>query len=281
MSDPGIAEAAVIMHEPRRVDFLGCPLDLYTSTDLLTELDAKIARQAGPYVIHFVNGNKIARAHEDLVMRAILWRGDYVLADGQPLLPMARLLGIRIPERIDGIGLMQKLLALADRRQYRIYLLGARQDILDKCVDVIQERYPGARIAGKRNGYFQQTDLPAITEQIKAVNPDMLFIGIASPVKEQLADRWKKEGLHVTVIQGVGGSFDVLAGIVARAPTWMQRLGLEWVYRVLQEPRRMFWRYTKTNTQCLWILTRALASRLLSPQRTNPGKPTIDRHGDG
>jgi N-acetylglucosaminyldiphosphoundecaprenol N-acetyl-beta-D-mannosaminyltransferase len=245
----------------RRIDFLGCPIDLYTSTELLTELDSKVVRKAGPHVIHFVNANKIAKAHEDLAMRDILWRGDYVLADGQPLLPMARMLGVRIPERIDGIGLMHKLLTLADEKQYRIYLLGARQNVLEKCVAVVEHRYPKVRVVGARNGYFRQADLPVIVAEINAVRPDILFIGIGSPVKEQLADQWKSE-IHASIIQGVGGSFDVVAGLVPRAPIWVQRLGFEWLYRVLQEPRRMFWRYAKTNTRCLWIFTRAMAGRL-------------------
>jgi N-acetylglucosaminyldiphosphoundecaprenol N-acetyl-beta-D-mannosaminyltransferase len=233
---------------------------LYTSAALLAELNAEIVRKAGPYVIHFVNANKIAKAHEDATMREILWRGDYVLTDGQPLLPMARMLGIRIPERIDGIGLMHKLLALANEKRYRIYLLGARQEVLDTCLARIRESYPNAHIVGGRNGYFHQTDVPEVTAQINAAGPDILFIGIGSPIKEQLADQWKKQ-LHATVIQGVGGSFDVLAGLVPRAPLWMQRAGLEWLYRVLQEPRRMFWRYATTNAQCLWIFARALVSR--------------------
>lgn len=244
----------------RRVDLLGCPIDLYTTTDLLHELNAGIASRAGPYVIHFVNGNKIAKAHEDAAMRDILWRGDYVLADGQPLLPMARMLGIRIPERIDGIGLMHRLLALADEKRYRIFLLGARQRVLDTCVSMIRMRYPNAHIVGSRHGYFQQTDLPGIVEQINVASPDILFIGIGSPIKEQLADQWKKQ-IHATIIQGVGGSFDVLAGLVPRAPLWMQRLGLEWLYRVVREPRRMFWRYVTTNAQCLWIFACALARK--------------------
>ncbi|HEV8397377.1 MAG TPA: WecB/TagA/CpsF family glycosyltransferase [Vicinamibacterales bacterium] len=246
----------MIVH--RRVDFLGCPLDLYTSNALISELDAEITRKAGPRVIHFVNGNKIAKASEDLTMRDILWRGDYVLADGQPLLPMARMLGIRIPERIDGIGLMHSLLGLASDKQYGVYLLGGRQEILDKCVEVIGERYPGVRLVGSRNGYFATGDLAGMAAKINHARPDILFIGIGSPIKEQLADEWRAE-LNATVIQGVGGSFDVLAGLVSRAPEWMQRLGLEWLYRVIQEPRRMFWRYAKTNTQCLWIFARALA----------------------
>jgi N-acetylglucosaminyldiphosphoundecaprenol N-acetyl-beta-D-mannosaminyltransferase len=251
----------------KRVELLGCPVDLYNSSELIAELNTEIIRKSGSHVIHFVNGNKIAKARGDRAMREILWRGDYVLTDGQPLLPMARMLGIRIPERIDGIGLMEKLLVLADEKHYRIYLLGGRQDVLDKCVATVQQRYPGACIAGSRNGYFQQTDLPAIVANINAASADILFIGIASPMKEQFADQWK-EHIKATIIQGVGGSFDVLTGLIPRAPVWIQRLGFEWLYRVAQEPRRMFWRYATTNTQCLWIFAGALIGRLTHRQPT-------------
>jgi N-acetylglucosaminyldiphosphoundecaprenol N-acetyl-beta-D-mannosaminyltransferase len=245
---------------PSRLELLGCPVDPYTSADLLAELDAAIAAHSGAKTIHFVNGNKIAKAHEDTTMRQLLWRGDYVLTDGQPLLPMARMLGLDIPERIDGIGLMHKLLDLSHRRRYRVYLLGAKQDVLDKCLDVVRQRYPRAVIAGSRNGYFEPAHMPSIVEQINASNADILFVGIASPVKEVFADEWKTR-LHVSLIQGVGGSFDVIAGLVPRAPVWMQHAGLEWLFRVLQEPRRMFWRYATTNAQCLLIFARALGRR--------------------
>jgi N-acetylglucosaminyldiphosphoundecaprenol N-acetyl-beta-D-mannosaminyltransferase len=155
---------------------------------------------------------------------------------------------------------MHKLLALADEKGYRVYLFGGRQEILETCVATIQQRYPKVRIAGSRNGYFLPTELPDIVTQINTARPDILFIGINSPTKEQLADKWKKQ-IHATIIQGVGGSFDVLAGIVPRAPLWVQRAGFEWLYRVLQEPRRMFWRYAKTNAQCLWIFACALTGR--------------------
>jgi N-acetylglucosaminyldiphosphoundecaprenol N-acetyl-beta-D-mannosaminyltransferase len=245
---------------PPRQDLMGCPVDPYTSGDLLAELDAAIASHDHARTVHFVNGNKIAKAYEDASMRQLLWRGDYVLVDGQPLLPMARMLGVHVPERIDGIGLMHKLLNLAHQKHYRVYLLGARQDVLDKCLAIVRQRYPGAEIAGSRNGYFQKSQVPELVEQINAVGADILFVGIASPVKEVFADEWKPR-LRVSVIQGVGGSFDVIAGLVPRAPLWMQRSGLEWLFRVVQEPRRMFWRYATTNAQCLWIFACAMGRR--------------------
>jgi N-acetylglucosaminyldiphosphoundecaprenol N-acetyl-beta-D-mannosaminyltransferase len=111
--------------QTRRIDFLGCPVDCYTSNELLASLKSEIDNRTGRRLIHFVNANKVAQAYEDPSMREILWRGDYVLADGQPLLPMAKMLGQSIPERIDGIGLMEKLLGMAHQHKYRIYLLGA------------------------------------------------------------------------------------------------------------------------------------------------------------
>jgi N-acetylglucosaminyldiphosphoundecaprenol N-acetyl-beta-D-mannosaminyltransferase len=224
------------------------------------EIRGAIDRRDRKCVIHFVNGNKIAQAHDDPEMRAILWRGDFVLADGQPLVPMARLLGVRIPERIDGIGLMERLLQLADERVYRVFLLGAKRTVLEVCTEKIQHRFPHLVVAGVRDGYFQEEEIPKVVAEINSTHPDILFIGIGSPMKERLADRWG-DRIEAPVIQGVGGSFDVIAGIVKRAPVWMQRLGLEWFYRVLQEPRRMFWRYLKTNTQSLALFARALVAK--------------------
>ncbi|MDZ7295921.1 MAG: WecB/TagA/CpsF family glycosyltransferase [candidate division KSB1 bacterium] len=248
-------------HAPhRRVEFLGCPLDLLTSVQLLEELRRAIEGRSGPRVIQFVNANKVAQVQELPDMGPIMWRSHYVLADGQPMLPLARMLGIRIPERIDGIGLMGKLLALADRHRYSIYLLGAKQPVVEACADRIRRDYPNLRIAGYRNGYFSPAEASQVVAQVRSAQPDILFLGMGSPMKERFADQYAAE-LDATVIQGVGGSFDVLAGLVKRAPVWLQRVGLEWLYRVLQEPKRMAWRYAKTNAICLWVFARAVMQR--------------------
>lgn len=248
----------------RRVTFLGCPLDCMTSDTLLVELTESIRNRQPAKVIQFVNANKVAMVRSEPWMGELLERADYVLADGQPMLPMAALLGITIPERIDGIGLMHKLLKLADREGFSVYLLGAKQEVVEECVLRIGIDYPGARIAGYRNGYFKEREIADIATRIRATAPDFLFLGMGSPMKERLADEWKDQ-LGARVIQGVGGSFDVLAGMVKRAPTWMQRCGIEWLYRVIQEPRRMFWRYVKTNGSCLWVFLKAFTRRRLLP----------------
>jgi len=238
---------------------MGCPVDLLTSAELLTELTQAIDDQSGPKVLQFVNANKIAQVRHDRDMERIMWNADYALADGQPLLPMGRLLGVKLPERIDGVGLMGKLLKLADDRRYSVYLLGAKQDVLDKCAAKIARQYPNLRIAGSRNGYFSEKETPGVVAQIRAAKPDLLFLGMGSPMKERFADRYAPE-LGAAVIQGVGGSFDVMADLVKRAPVWVQRIGMEWMFRVIQEPRRMFWRYATTNATCLWAFACALVN---------------------
>jgi N-acetylglucosaminyldiphosphoundecaprenol N-acetyl-beta-D-mannosaminyltransferase len=238
---------------------MGCPVDLLTSTALLSELSQAIDSQSGPKVIQFINANKIAQVRNDSDMGRIMRKADYVLTDGQPLLPMARLLGVKVPERIDGIGLMGKLLKLADERRYSVYLLGAKQEVLDTCVAKIRKQYPNLRIAGSRNGYFSEKDTPGVVAQIREAKPDLLFLGMGSPMKERFADRYAAD-LGATVIQGVGGSFDVMADLVKRAPVWVQRIGMEWMFRVVQEPRRMFWRYATTNATCLWVFARDFVS---------------------
>jgi len=252
--------------QTRRTEFLGCPVDCLTSAELLDELAADVRTKAPTRVIQFMNANKVAMVRKDPAMGELLFRADYVLADGQPMLPLASMLGLHIPERIDGIGLMRKLLELADRENFSVYFLGAKQDIVETCVEKVRKDFPGVKMAGFRNGYFTSAEIPAIAAGIRATEPDFLFLGMGSPTKERLADEWKDE-FGARVIQGVGGSFDVMAGLVKRAPLWMQRMGIEWLFRVIQEPRRMFWRYAVTNGSCLWVFFKAFIARWILPRK--------------
>jgi len=255
-----VSEVPAARSPSRRTTLLGCPLDLITSAELLNELHEVIQRRTGPRVIQFVNANKVSQVHQHPGMKGILERADYVLLDGQPLVPMARLLGIHVPERIDGIGLMWKLLDLAHQHGHTVYLLGARRNVVAACVERITAAFPGLRIAGFRDGYFSPDETEDVLGEVRAARPDILFVGMGSPLKERLADQYRTE-FGSMVIQGVGGSFDVIAGLVKRAPGWVQQIGFEWLYRVLQEPRRMFWRYARTNTTCLLLFGRALFNR--------------------
>lgn len=200
-----------------------------------------------PLLIGVLNAAKIVNQRRDPMLRQALLDCHLLLADGQSVVWASRLLGRPLPERIAGIDLFAELLELAHRQHHSIYLLGARPDVLAALERTIAERWPGLRLAGSHDGYFSDTESPEIADAIRASGADMLFLGMASPKKEIFLRRFQHQ-LGVPVLHGVGGSFDVMAGITKRAPPSWQRLGLEWAYRLVQEPRRMWKRYLVTNS---------------------------------
>jgi N-acetylglucosaminyldiphosphoundecaprenol N-acetyl-beta-D-mannosaminyltransferase len=136
-----------------------------------------------------------------------------------------------------------------------VYFLGASQDVLDEMLRRIKERYPSLRRAGSRNGYFEEAESETVVSDIRKAHPDLLFVGTSTPKKEIFLQKWG-DSLDVPVCHGVGGSFDVMAGLTRRAPLFMQNMGLEWFYRFIQEPRRMWKRYLTTNSVLLFMLAR-------------------------
>jgi N-acetylglucosaminyldiphosphoundecaprenol N-acetyl-beta-D-mannosaminyltransferase len=214
-----------------------------------TVLDACHAaiRSRRPLTLGVVNVAKLVLMRRDALLRESVLGADLVVAAGLPVVWASRLLGDPLPERVAGIDLFEELLKLADRESLSVYLLGARADVLAELVARIQRELPGVRIAGSRDGYFQEHEAAQVAQEIEAAGPDMLFVGISTPKKELFLGRFGPE-LSVPVRHGVGGSFDVLAGKTRRAPPLMQRWGLEWLYRMLQEPGRMWKRYLTTNT---------------------------------
>ena len=171
---------------------------------------------------------------------------DVVVADGVGVVWASRILGAALPERVTGIDLMTQMLRRGNEEKWAVYCLGATEDVLARVVAHIGEHYKGVRVAGHRNGYFSAADEPAIAESIRASGADILLVAMTSPKKEQFLARWHTT-LNVPVCHGVGGSFDVVAGKVERAPESWQRLGMEWLYRVKQEPGRLWRRYLVTN----------------------------------
>jgi N-acetylglucosaminyldiphosphoundecaprenol N-acetyl-beta-D-mannosaminyltransferase len=174
-----------------------------------------------------------------------------------------------VPERIAGIDLFTSLLELADRQRYAVYFLGAEQAVLDEVVRRTRADHPGMRIAGARNGYFDDAEAESVARAIREARPDILFVGITSPKKEVFLSRWH-DWMDVPVCHGVGGSFDVIAGKTKRAPRLWQRMGMEWFYRTLQEPRRLWKRYLVTNSIFLWMV----ASELARSHRHRPAGQT-------
>jgi N-acetylglucosaminyldiphosphoundecaprenol N-acetyl-beta-D-mannosaminyltransferase len=198
------------------------------------------------FLIGVVNAAKVTKLKADPVLRDSLLEADVLLADGQSVVWASRLVRRPLPERVAGIDLFESLLGLADRRGLRVYLLGARPDVLARVQQEVATRWPGAVVAGARDGYFTEAEADEVADQIAAAHADMLFLGMTTPKKEIFLGRYG-DRLGVAVQHGVGGSFDVLAGVVRRAPQRWQRLGMEWAYRMLQEPRRLARRYAVTN----------------------------------
>lgn len=219
--------------------------------------DAVVTRQR--VVVGVVNAAKVVKLRHDDLLRRSLLECDLLLADGQSVVWASRVLGAPLPERVAGIDLFQRLLGVAAQDRRSVYLLGASPDVLKLLQAKVLESYPGLTIAGARNGYFCEADSAAVAAEIRASGADMLFLGMTSPKKEIFLGRWG-DSLGVPVQHGVGGSFDVLAGVTKRAPVAWQKAGCEWLYRLAQEPRRLWRRYLTTNTVFLALLVKEMVS---------------------
>lgn len=206
-------------------------------------------------LVGVVNAAKIVKLRADAFLRTSLLECDVLLADGQSVVWASRLLGRPLPERVAGIDLFEALLAVADRDGHGVYLLGAKPEVLARMESVIAARWPGVKIAGSRDGYFTDAEAAHVADDIAGSGADMLFLGMTTPKKELFLGRYGAV-LGVPVLHGVGGSFDVLAGVTKRAPERWQRWGMEWAYRVRQEPRRLWRRYLVTNLAFLGLLIR-------------------------
>jgi N-acetylglucosaminyldiphosphoundecaprenol N-acetyl-beta-D-mannosaminyltransferase len=222
----------------------------------LAQIDSFIRTRAPHYNIA-INAAKVVDYHEDAALRDAIDGAHLVTVDGQAVVWAARALGQTVPERVAGADLMVELLAHSARCGYSVYLFGAKQDVVEECVARAKQRHPGLVIAGCRNGYFKAEEEAAIVTAIRDARPDILFLGFGSPKKEYFMKAHYRE-LGVPFVMGVGGTFDVLAGRVSRAPRWMQRSGLEWSYRLAQEPRRMWKRYLVGNARFLSLVARDL-----------------------
>ena len=233
------------MTDPSRRDLLGLSLDALTMTQAVARCTEAVDH--GGYVaVGVVNAAKVVRMRQDASLRGAVSDCTMVLADGQSVVWASRLLRAPLPERVAGIDLFLELLGQANRRGYRVYFLGAQPDVLERMMAAVTGRFPGLTVAGSRDGYFGPGEEPEIAAEIRNSGADLLFLGMSSPKKELFLSRWGQQtGVHV--VHGVGGSFDILAGVTSRAPLWWQRRGLEWLYRALQEPLRLGPRYLTTN----------------------------------
>jgi len=233
-----------------KAKMFGVTLDLLTmnqSIERCTEL-IELGQPAQHVVI---NAGKVAMMHDKPHLKEIVSNCHMVNADGQSIVWASRLKGVRVPERVAGIDLMDRLLERAEERGWPVYFLGARDDVVKKCVEVFRARHPRLTVSGYRNGYFE--DGRVVAEQIRDAGTRLLFVGISSPKKEEfLSEHLKHRGPGFAM--GGGGSVDIVAGLTKRAPVWMQKSGLEWSYRLFQEPGRMWKRYLFGNARFIHLV---------------------------
>lgn len=242
------------------ITMMGCRVDNLSMEETLGRIEQFI--QSGrPHQHVVVNVDKLVKASRDAQLRQIINDCALVNADGMPVVWASRLLGKPLKERVAGVDLFEALMKCAGEKGWRVFLLGAREEVVSKVAETYQRKYPGLALAGYRNGYWKgEAEEAEVARQIRDSNADLLFVAISSPKKEQFLGRYQAE-MKIPFAMGVGGTFDVAIGRVKRAPVWMQRSGLEWFYRFLQEPRRMFRRYFVDDMAFIWLFIKEAARR--------------------
>jgi N-acetylglucosaminyldiphosphoundecaprenol N-acetyl-beta-D-mannosaminyltransferase len=253
-----------------KADLLGLSFDAVTmETAVARCLELCRASRASQIVIT-ANASHLCMMHRNAELARVCRAGHLTVADGMSVVWALRASGQPAPQRVAGVDLMARLLAAAAEHRLRVYLLGARREVVTALVEQVRAQHPGLEIAGFRDGYFGPDDHLGIVEEIRASRAHMLFVGMPSPFKETWCERHHQR-LQVPVIMGVGGSFDVLAGFIQRAPRWLQRLGLEWFWRLLMEPRKLWKRYLTTNSEFIWLAGREILARRLRRPRASQG----------
>ncbi len=248
------------MVAPSTSTVLGCPIHRVTMSEAVQTCLSWV-REAGPSrIVLTVNASHLVTAPQEPDLARIIPASELIVADGMSVVWASRWLGEPLPERVAGIDLMSELLDAGAKHRFRVFFLGARPEVVEELQRRVRTQHPGLIIAGSHHGYLTQEDEARVVATIKKSRSDMVFLGMPSPQKERFCLE-HREQLHAPVLMGVGGSFDVLAGAVTRAPRWVQGLGMEWFWRFLQEPRRMWKRYLTTNSAFLFRVSRAALAR--------------------
>lgn len=244
------------MLDNSRINLLGCPIDNLTLDETLSRIN-QMVKTNKPHQHVVVNVDKLIKLRRDPALKEVIITCDIINADGIPLVWASKILGVPLKERVAGIDLMQSLLKEGVKKRYSFYFLGAREEVVRKTVEIVKNRYPGIQIAGFRNGYWATAEEEKVGDAIKKAHPDVLFVAISSPKKEIFLKKYLNL-MQIPLAIGVGGSFDIIAGITKRAPVWMQKAGLEWLFRLIQEPKRLWKRYLFSNTIFIFLVVKEL-----------------------
>lgn len=219
-----------------RVEILGIPFDKVTMDEAVRRV-ATFIEEGGPHLVVTPNPEIVYASKTDPELRDLLRAASLVVPDGAGIVWASRYLGDPVPERVPGIDLMAGLLEMSSRRGFRVFLLGSRPGVAEEAAHRLRQAYPGLSVAGTLHGYFRPEEEGQVIRTIRAAAPDILLVGMGAPRQEKWLAR-NLQRLGVPVGLGVGGSLDVWAGRARRAPPWMRRANLEWLYRLYREPRR-------------------------------------------
>lgn len=230
---------------PKRYRILNTYVNALSIDETLDEVE-RIIQRGKPTQHVVINASKVNLMQGDPALAEIVNSCPLINADGASIVWAAKKLGVPLTERVTGIDLFLRLVELAQAKDYGIYLFGAKEEVVKKVKGIFESKYPGIRVCGWRNGYFDETDEKEIVADMAASGADMMFVAFSSPKKEYWVKRHLEE-VGIPFVMGVGGSFDVVAGVTDRAPKWMQNHSLEWFYRFIQEPARLWKRYLFGN----------------------------------
>ncbi|MGL6314536.1 WecB/TagA/CpsF family glycosyltransferase [Vibrio sp. WXL103] len=250
----------------KRINFLNSPMDVASMGETVSQIESAVLD--GSFTQHVVvNVAKLVNMQKDPQLAQSVTECDLINIDGMGVVWGARFCGHDVPERVAGVDLFHNLVAMSAERSLPIFLLGAEEEVVAKTAQTLSQQHPDLVVAGYHHGYFWDNE-QAVVDKIHRSGAKLLFVAITSPKKENFINQWKDQ-LGVNFVMGVGGTFDVVAGKVTRAPLWMQNAGLEWLYRVIQEPRRMWKRYLVTNTTFAWLLLKERLKNFHSPASTS------------
>ena len=230
-----------------RVKILNTYVNVVSMNETVSLVE-KIIKERKPTQHVVISALKVNLMEDDSELRRIINSCPLINADGASIIWAAKRLGIPLKERVTGCDLFQELVKVASVKGYKIYLFGAKEEVVTRVKSIFEQKYPGIQIAGYRNGYFTEADEPEIVKNMSESGADMMFVAFSSPKKEYWVNKYLNQ-LNIPFVMGVGGSFDIVAGVTERAPVWWQEHGLEWLYRFIQEPRRMWKRYIIGNAR--------------------------------
>jgi len=221
----------------KRAVVLGIFIDSIDMRQAVAEIEGFILN-GRPNLIVTANPEMLMYAQNDVELAQILNNAQLTVPDGAGVVWAARHTGQKIPERVAGYDLAQCLLDVAAKQGYRVFLFGAKPEVLKAAKQKAETLYPGIQIVGVRHGFFTDEEEGVIIEEIKEAQPDILFAALGVPKQEKWLAKYL-DILNVPVCMGIGGTFDVMAGVMRRAPLWMQKMNLEWLYRLTQQPERI------------------------------------------